>query len=66
MEWGEFMRGLAKRVVEEHCAAVERDCKALSNDPSIEPEDVADLCHRLTGSWAPWTRPTACGVDVDW
>ena len=49
MGWGDFMHALAERVVEEHRAAVERDCGDLSRDLGIETEDVADLCGRLAG-----------------
>ncbi len=48
MGWGEFMRMLAQRLVEEHRAALEQDCAALIKDLDIETEDVTDLCGRLS------------------
>ena len=45
--WGELMRALAKRVVEEHRAAIEQDCDNLAKELDYENEDVSDLCHRL-------------------
>ena len=47
MGWGDFMRALAQRVVEEHRASVERDCSALSTAVGTEVEDVGDLSSRL-------------------
>ena len=48
MGWGEFMQALSKRVVAEHGAAVEQDCRVLIRENNYEDEDVSDLCRRLT------------------
>ena len=47
MSWGNFMRALAQRVVEEHRAILERDCNTLVQALGIETEDIAGLCSRL-------------------
>ena len=45
--WTEFMRALAHRVVNEHRAAIERQCDELTRELNYECEDVSDLCRRL-------------------
>jgi hypothetical protein len=45
--WGEFMHQLADRLVEEHRAAMERECEAIIEELALENEDIADLCERL-------------------
>ena len=48
MGWGEFMRVLSRRVVAEHGAAIERDCRELIRYHNYEEQEVSDLCRRLT------------------
>ena len=47
MGWGDFMRMLSSRVVEEQRAAIERACNELGREPNIEQEDVSNLSRRL-------------------
>ena len=47
MGWGEFMRALAQRLIEEQIAAVERSCAAQTQELGLDSEDVTDLCGRL-------------------
>ena len=47
MGWGEFMQALSQRVVEEHRAAIERDCEELIEELDRREEDVSDICRRL-------------------
>lgn len=45
--WGDFMRMLSSRVVEEQRVAIERVCDELGRELNIEEEDVSDLSRRL-------------------
>ena len=45
--WGDFMHRLALRLIEEHRAAIESECKVLIRDLALEGEDVSDLSQRL-------------------
>ena len=47
LEWSEFMRALAKRVVSRHRALVEDGCEFVTQQSGTQAEDVADLCERL-------------------
>ena len=47
MGWGEFMRALAERVIEEQRAAVERECHELAKELGIATGGVAEMCRRL-------------------
>lgn len=47
MGWGEFMRALGHRLIEEQLAAVERTCVAQTQELGLDSEDVTDLCSRL-------------------
>ena len=47
MGWGDFMRALAQRVAEEHCAGVENACGVLVSRLGIYAENVSDICSRL-------------------
>ena len=45
--WGELMRELANRVVEEHRVAIEQTCNELAEKLGYENEDVSKICRRL-------------------
>ena len=45
--WSDFMRALAKRLVEEHGAEIERACYKLNLEQNNEEEDFSELCQRL-------------------
>ena len=62
MGWGDFMRALAQRVLEEHRAAVERNCHILAEELDLETEDVADLCER----WAELGLPGLGQLRARW
>ena len=47
MGWGDFMRMLSSRVVEEQRVAIERACNELGRELNIEEEDVSNLSRRL-------------------
>ena len=47
MGWGDFMRALSRRVVAEHGATIERDCRELTKQYNYEEGDASDICRRL-------------------
>ncbi len=48
MSWCELMDKLSSRVVQEHCADLERACKAQIEENGWDNEDIHTLCHRIT------------------
>lgn len=47
MGWTEFMQHLADRLIFEHRASIERECRSLINDLGLDQEDVPGICERL-------------------
>lgn len=46
--WGEFMRELSERLLEEHRVELEASCASLIAVENLASEDIAGLCSRLT------------------